>query len=165
MVLAVGARFIGQASLSTAASRWTSDSRASVDCARPVIAITFAPRRLMSGRMRRISSDSPELEMAITTSPEAIIPRSPWLASPGCMKKAGVPVEARVEAILPPTWPDLPMPVTTTRPARGEDRVDRGDEGLAEAAHERENGARLDLEHFLREREDARRIGQRPGMV
>ena len=66
--------------------------------------------------MRRISSDSPEFEMAITTSPSAIIPTSPWLASPGCMKNAGVPVEARVEAILPPTWPDLPMPVTTTRP-------------------------------------------------
>src|SRR5260221_9327375 len=32
------------------------------------------------------------------------------------MKKAGVPVEARVEAILRPTCPDLPMPVTTTRP-------------------------------------------------
>ncbi len=76
-----------------------------------------------------------------------------------------MPVEARVEAILPPTWPDLPMPVTTTRPVGGEDRVDRRDEGIAEAAHERENGARLDLEHFLREREDARRIGLRAGMV
>lgn len=66
--------------------------------------------------MRRISSDSPEFEMAITTSPAAIMPRSPWLASPGCMKNAGVPVEAMVEAIFPPTWPDFPMPVTTTRP-------------------------------------------------
>ncbi len=44
------------------------------------------------------------------------MPRSPWLASPGCMKKAGVPVEASVEAILPPMCPDFPMPVTTTRP-------------------------------------------------
>ena len=32
------------------------------------------------------------------------------------MKNAGVPVEAKVEAILPPICPLLPMPVTTTRP-------------------------------------------------
>ena len=44
------------------------------------------------------------------------MPRSPWLASLGCTKKAGVPVEAKVAAILRPTWPDLPMPVTITRP-------------------------------------------------
>src|SRR3954466_3128385 len=52
----------------------------------------------------------------MTTSWDVIMPRPPWLASAGCMKKAGVPVEASVEAILLPTWPDLPMPVTTTRP-------------------------------------------------
>ena len=40
------------------------------------------------------------------------MPMSPWLASPGCTKNAGVPVLARVAAILPPMWPDLPMPVT-----------------------------------------------------
>ena len=45
-----------------------------------------------------------------------MMPRSPWLASPGWTKKAGVPVEASVAAILRPTWPDLPMPVTMTRP-------------------------------------------------
>src|SRR5665811_440115 len=50
------------------------------------------------------------------TSLFAIMPRSPWLASPGCTNSAGVPVEAKVEAILRPTWPDLPMPVTITRP-------------------------------------------------
>ena len=50
------------------------------------------------------------------TSSGAIMPRSPWLASLGCTKKAGVPVDARVAAILRPTWPDLPMPVTITRP-------------------------------------------------
>src|SRR5262245_9855267 len=32
------------------------------------------------------------------------------------MKNAGVPVLASVAAILPAMWPDLPMPVTTTRP-------------------------------------------------
>ena len=44
------------------------------------------------------------------------MPRSPWLASLGCTKKAGVPVEAKVAAIFWPTWPLLPMPVTITRP-------------------------------------------------
>ena len=46
------------------------------------------------------------------------MPRSPWQASVGCTKKAGVPVEANVAAIFWPTWPLLPMPVTMTRPAR-----------------------------------------------
>ena len=45
------------------------------------------------------------------------MPRSPWLASAGWTKSAGVPVEASVAAILRATWPLLPMPVTTTRPA------------------------------------------------
>ena len=60
VVLAVGASSSGQASFSTRASRWMSASRASVEPSRPVMAITFAPRRLMIGRMRAISSDSPE---------------------------------------------------------------------------------------------------------
>ena len=46
----------------------------------------------------------------------AIMPRSPWLASLGCTKNAGVPVEAKVAASFWPTWPLLPMPVTITRP-------------------------------------------------
>ncbi len=70
----------------------------------------------MLGRIRNSSSVSPLFEMAITTSPVIIIPRSPWIPSAGCRKKAGVPVEAMVEAIFCPTRPDLPMPVTTTRP-------------------------------------------------
>jgi len=80
-------------------------------------AISGTPRRLISGRMVRISSVSPELEMASTASLAVIMPRSPWLASPGWTKKAGVPVLASVAAILPPMWPDLPMPSTTTRPS------------------------------------------------
>ncbi len=116
VVLAVGASSSGQASRSTAASRCTSAFAASVEAGLPVIAMIFVPRRLSGARMRRISSVSPELESATTTSSAVIMPRSPWLASPGCMKNAGVPVEASVEAILLPMWPDLPMPVTTTRP-------------------------------------------------
>src|ERR1700679_93510 len=44
------------------------------------------------------------------------MPRSPWPASAACTKKAGVPVEANVAAILRAIWPDLPSPVTMTRP-------------------------------------------------
>ncbi len=70
----------------------------------------------MSGRIVTISLVPPEFEMASTTSCAVIMPRSPWLASPGCTKNAGVPALASVAAILRPTWPDLPMPVTTMRP-------------------------------------------------
>ena len=118
MVLAVGARLSGQASLSTEASRCASASRAKVEAGLPVIAISLAPRRLINCTMLTISLLSPELDSASTTSSCAIMPRSPWLASPGCTKKAGVPVDASVDAILPPIWPDLPMPVTTTRPVQ-----------------------------------------------
>ena len=59
---------------------------------------------------------SPLLEIAITRSTAWIMPRSPWLASAGWTNIAGVPVEASVAAILRPTWPLLPMPMTTTRP-------------------------------------------------
>ena len=51
-----------------------------------------------------------------TTSSTAIMPRSPCAASAGWTKNAGVPVEASVDASLRATWPDLPMPETTTRP-------------------------------------------------
>src|SRR6478752_9662310 len=50
------------------------------------------------------------------TSSVVIMPRSPWLASAAWTKKAGVPVEAKVAAILRPIWPDLPSPVTISRP-------------------------------------------------
>ncbi len=52
------------------------------------------------------------------------MPRSPWLASPACTNKAGEPVEARVAAILRPTWPLLPMPVTTIRPFGAQQQLD-----------------------------------------
>src|SRR4030088_3165054 len=50
------------------------------------------------------------------TSSGVIMPRSPWLASAGWTKNEGLPVDANVAAILWPTWPDLPIPLTTTRP-------------------------------------------------
>src|ERR1700689_547821 len=67
--------------------------------------------------MRSFSSSvSPDQDNASITSSGVIMPRSPWLASAECTKNAGVPVEASVAAIFLPTWPDLPMPVTITRP-------------------------------------------------
>src|SRR6201991_359505 len=63
-----------------------------------------------------ISGCSPDHDSARMTSSAVIMPRSPWLASAACTKKAGVPVEAKVAAILRATWPDLPSPVTITRP-------------------------------------------------
>ena len=62
------------------------------------------------------SALSPDHETAMTTSPFCTMPRSPWLASVAWTKNAGRPVEAKVAAILRPTWPDLPRPVTITRP-------------------------------------------------
>ena len=81
------------------------------------------------------------------------MPRSPWLASPGCMKNAGVPVEASVEAILRPMWPDLPMPVTTTRPLVSRIMRCAGEERFAEAVLQRAHRVGLDVEHAARELE------------
>ena len=103
VVLVVGARLCGQASRSTLQSSTMSAWRARVDCNPPVIAIKGTPSRLMTGRMAVTSPTSPLLDSASTTSPGVTMPRSPWLASPGCTKNAGVPVEARVAAILRPT--------------------------------------------------------------
>ena len=116
VVLAVGARFKGQASAGTPMSRCTVAMRASADCEFPVKAIKGTPNRLMTGRMVRISLVSPEFDSASTASSRVIMPTSPWLASPGWTKNEGVPVLARVAAIFPPIWPDLPMPITTMRP-------------------------------------------------
>src|SRR5688500_13895242 len=107
-VLAVGARLSGQASFSTRASRTTSASRASADCVLPVTAISLAPSRFTNGTIRISSSLSPEYEIATRTSGWRIMPRSPWLASAGWTKYAGVPVLDNVDAILRAIWPDLP---------------------------------------------------------
>src|SRR3990172_4048092 len=54
--------------------------------------------------------------MPMKTSSCRTIPRSPWLASAGWTKYAGVPVLDMVEAILRAMCPDLPIPLTITRP-------------------------------------------------
>ncbi len=101
----------------------------------------------MTGRIVSSSAVSPELEIAITTSSCVIMPRSPWLASAGCRKKAGVPVLASVAAILLPMWPDLPMPVTTTRPRAVVQQPAGRDEAVAEAVLQRRDRGDLGRQH------------------
>ncbi len=96
VVLEVGARPSGQASSGTLTSRCTSENCGQARLrlaghADDDIALALEHRH----DHQLISSDSPELDSASTTSASVIMPRSPWLASPGCTKKAGVPVEAK----------------------------------------------------------------------
>ena len=116
VVLAVGARFKGQASRSTLVSSTQSACLARLEVRPPVMPAIRTPWRLRAGSSDVSSWLSPLLEIASTMSLSVTMPRSPWLASAGCTKKAGVPVDARVAAILRPMWPLLPMPMTTTRP-------------------------------------------------
>ena len=102
------------------------------------------------------SSDWPEFESASTTSSRVIMPRSPWLASAACRKNAGVPVLARVEAILRAMCPDLPTPLTTTRPRAREDQADRIEKALVEPRGERAHRVGLDRKHLARELERLR---------
>ena len=125
VVEAVGASPSGHASSFTEISRKTSPLLARVEPGLPVMAIREAPRRLMTGSMRITSSVSPLLEMAITTSPFMIIPRSPWIPSAGWRKNAGVPVEAMVEAIFWPISPDFPHPGHNHPALGGKDQLHR----------------------------------------
>ena len=75
----------------------------SVDSRLPLIAIIFAPMRLIIGKIFTISLDSPLLEIASTISLAVTIPKSPWKASAGCIKNDGVPVLAKLAAIFLPT--------------------------------------------------------------
>ena len=67
---------------------------------------------------------SPEFDKARIASLDPIMPRSPWLASTGCTNCAGVPVEARVAAILRAICPLLPSPVTMILPGAAGTYID-----------------------------------------
>ena len=77
VVLAVGARFRGQASVLMAASRWTSDAPASSEVASPVMLMSVTLSLLISGNNVRISLVPPLLDSARTQSLRVIIPISP----------------------------------------------------------------------------------------
>ena len=83
VVLAVGTRFIGQASSDTLQSSATLAACASVDVTSPVNAISGAPMRFRVSSTRVSSSVSPLYDMAITTSSAWMTPRSPCTASAG----------------------------------------------------------------------------------
>jgi len=116
VVLAVGARSCGHASISTLTSSTRSARRARLEPDSDVRATTEIPNLPITGIRLSSSSDSPLLEMARTRSPATSTPTSPWAASPGWRKMAGVPVEENVDASFRATFPDFPIPVTTTRP-------------------------------------------------
>ena len=125
VVLAVGARFSGQASSSTCVSRSTSAVWPSVDCGWPV-----SPSAWL--RCRFIASTTAPLPASRRRTTAQ--PRRPRRSSrrgrrgglrPGWRKKAGVPVLASVAATLRQMMPDLPMPVTTTRPRQCSSSCDR----------------------------------------
>ena len=116
VVLDVGARFRGHASVSTGVNNTKAEFRARVESGFAVMEITGTPILLMYANKLSSSSDSPDLLSANTMSPFLNIPASPCIASAGCKKDAGVPVDTMVAAIFCATEPDFPMPVTTTLP-------------------------------------------------
>ena len=77
VVLVVGAKFNGQASLVTLTSRLAQADWDNIDSGSPVMLIRGMPRRLINGNMVTTSAVLPEFEMAITTSFLVIMPRSP----------------------------------------------------------------------------------------
>ncbi len=116
VVLEVGARPSGQASWIFPKVKATSAFCGIGPLLSPLMVIKGISRRLIKGMSIMISSLLPELEIAISTSPGTSMPKSPCPASPGCIKNDGVPVEAKVAAILRPICPDFPIPVMTKRP-------------------------------------------------
>ena len=117
VVLVVGARSCGHASSRTHASSDTVHSFANAEPVSPVMPIERTPRPCRCSSRASTSSDSPDLESRIATSPGPTMPRSPCTLSMGWRNVAGVPVEVRVAAILRAMSPDFPTPVTMTRPS------------------------------------------------
>jgi hypothetical protein len=72
---------------------------------------------------------------------------SPWLVSAGWTKKAGVPVDDMVAAILRATWPLLPMPVTITRPSAADISFNRLIETVVQEARQLQQRLALGLQY------------------
>ena len=75
------------------------------------------------------------------------------MASAGWRKNAGVPVLDSVAAILRQMMPDLPMPVTMTRPAALEQQAHGLLEPFVQAFDQRQDGVGFGLQDFPGERE------------
>ena len=80
------------------------------------MAMSLQPMRCNGSITARISLVAPLLLTSSATSSQLTIPRSPCTASTALTNSAGVPVEAKDEAILRPISPVLPIPITTTFP-------------------------------------------------
>jgi hypothetical protein len=112
VVLEVGARLSGHASLLMGTCRLRVADWAKGDVGSQVMAIMGTLSRFNTGIKEIISLVCPELDRAMTTSCLVIMPKSPWLASPACTNCAGLPVLANVAAILRAICPDFPIPMT-----------------------------------------------------
>ena len=77
VVLLVGARPRGQASLETPTSKITSAFLPRVELALPTMAMILAPMRRRDGKIFKTSPVSPLLDSAITTSAAVTMPKSP----------------------------------------------------------------------------------------
>jgi len=111
----VGAILAGHASRAAGRTSATVAARITIESAWLPRPITGQPSRCAWARIGHKSGVLPELDSTISRSSRVIMPRSPCAASAGWTKNAGVPVAASVAAILRPTCPDLPMPVTIAR--------------------------------------------------
>ena len=89
------------------------------------------------------------------------MPRSPCSASAGCRNTDGVPVEENVAAIFRPISPDLPMPVTTTRPLQASSSLHRALEFPVQPRRQLLNRFRLDPQNAPRRLQTRRRIHRR----
>ena len=89
------------------------------------------------------------------------MPRSPCSASAGCKKNDGVPVDENVAAIFRPISPDLPMPVTTTRPLHANSSSTARSNAASSRAHQILRSLRLDAQHAPR-RFEAHRAAPAP---
>ena len=150
VVLAVGTRFSGQASSATWQSRATSAHWPSVDACDAGQGDRSARRCGASSRAaggpRRVS---PLCESATTTSSGCTTPRSPWMASAGCRKKAGVPVLDERRRDLPRDDARLAHAGDDHAAAAVAQQLDGADEALVEALDEREDGVGLGPQHLL----------------
>ena len=91
VVLVVGVRPIGHASAEGGSSSTRSAARARAEAGRAVMATSGIAKRRVWATRSASSAVSPLLDSASTASPGTIIPRSPWLASPGWTNREGVP--------------------------------------------------------------------------
>ena len=96
----------------------------------------------MAGSVSSIRRSRRNWRWRARTSSRVIMPMSPWLASAGCRKKAGVPVLASVAAILPRDVARLAHAGDDDAAGACQAACGRPARSRVEACHERGDGAR-----------------------